>query len=79
MNYRQAIKIMSDLVPDNIYWSLDLDHDTYPTYGNLPPEHKETRRIYLHDPIHKFFGDEKTWQSAVDQALVALRDKGLIK
>ena len=79
MNFRQAIKILSDLVPENIYWSMDLTHDRYAAHAEFPAHHEEVRRVYLHDPIKKFFGDGKTWQSAVDQALVALRNEGLIK
>ena len=75
MNYKQAIKIMSDLVPKDISWSMDLEH----WYWKHTDKHKETRRVWLSDPIRKFFGDEVTWQSAVDQALACLRDKGLIK
>jgi len=75
MNYRQAIKIMTDLVPKNIVWSIDLQHRCYWGDGSS----RQARFIWLGDPIHKFFGGEITWQSAVDQALVALRDKGLIK
>jgi len=75
MNYKQAIKVMSDLVPKDITWSLDLEH--YWHKGSQ--RHTEVRRIWVSDPIRKFFGDEETWQSAVDQALVHLRNEGLIK
>jgi len=75
MNYMQAKKIMTDLVPKGMFWSLELDCSRYSTSSHI----KETRRSWLGDPIKKFFGDGITWQSAVDEALVALRNEGLIE
>jgi len=75
MNYRQAIKIMSDLVPKNITWSLDLEHFWHDT----TQKHSEGREVWIGHPIRKFFGNrDSSWQSAVDQALVHLRNEGLI-
>jgi len=78
MNFQQAKKIMSDLVPKDITWSIDLEH-WYNSQGTTNHKHQEVRRVWLGNPIRESFGNKKTWQSAVDQALVALRNEGLIK
>ena len=78
MNYKQAIKIMSDLVPKNVDWQMQLEHWHY---GHSDGQ-EEVRKIWVrvpNDDPGRFFGNRRTWQSAVDQALVALRDEGLIK